>query len=158
MFPDFPISEQLVVLTVPASFDAVAKELTREAALAAGLPSELVLVEEPQAALYAWLAETGDDWRNTLSVGDHLLVCDVGGGTTDLTLIGIQEQNGDLELERIAVGNHLLVGGDNMDLAFAHLVAEQFAEQGVKLDPWQSISLWHSCRTAKENAASERRT
>lgn len=150
MLPDFPIIEQLVVLTVPASFDAVAKELTREAALAAGLPPELVLIEEPQAALYAWLAETGDGWRNTLSVDDRILVCDVGGGTTDLTLIGIQERNGDLELERIAVGNHLLVGGDNMDLALAHLVADQFADQGVKLDPWQSISLWHSCRTAKE--------
>ncbi|MGI9517546.1 MAG: Hsp70 family protein [Pirellulaceae bacterium] len=149
-FPDADIGEQCVVLTVPASFDAVARELTREAALAAGLPDELVLVEEPQAALYSWLAETGDQWRKFLSVGDRLLVCDVGGGTTDLTLIGIEEQNGALVLNRQAVGNHLLVGGDNMDLALAHLVASQFAEQGVKLDPWQSVSLWHSCRTAKE--------
>lgn len=154
-FPDSPISEQLVVLTVPASFDAVARELTRESALAAGLPTELILVEEPQAALYAWLAETGDQWRESLSVGDRLLVCDVGGGTTDLTLIGIREENGDLELERIAVGNHLLVGGDNMDLALAHLVSGQFVEQGVTLDPWQSVSLWHSCRAAKEALLAE---
>ena len=149
-FPDADIGDQYVVLTVPASFDAVARELTREAALAAGLPAELVLVEEPQAALYSWLAETGDAWRKSLSVGDRLLVCDVGGGTTDLTLIGIEEQNGELVLNRQAVGNHLLVGGDNMDLALAHLVAGQFAEKGTKLDPWQSVSLWHSCRTAKE--------
>ncbi len=149
-FPDVDIGAQYVVLTVPASFDAVARELTREAALAAGLPADLVLVEEPQAALYSWLAETGDAWRKTLSVGDRLLVCDVGGGTTDLTLIGIEEQNGELVLNRLAVGNHLLVGGDNMDLALAHLVAGQFAEQGTQLDPWQSVSLWHSCRTAKE--------
>lgn len=149
-FPDAPVGEQEVVLTVPASFDAVARELTREAAVAAGLSADLVLVEEPQAALYAWLAQVGDAWRQSLKVGDRLLVCDVGGGTTDLTLIGIQEQAGELVLERLAVGNHLLVGGDNMDLALAHLVAEKFKEQDVKLDPWQSVSLWHSCRTAKE--------
>ena len=154
-FPDAPISEQEVVLTVPASFDAVARELTREAALAAGLPSDLVLLEEPQAALYCWLADTGDAWRKSLQVGDRLLVCDVGGGTTDLTLIGIEDRNGDLELERLAVGNHLLVGGDNMDLALAHLVADKFADQNVKLDPWQSVSLWHSCRQAKETLLAE---
>ena len=109
-----------------------------------------MLVEEPQAALYSWLAETGDAWRNSLAVGERILVCAVGGGTTDLTLIEIEEQDGELVLNRQAVGNHLLVGGDNMDLALAHLVAGQFAEQGIKLDPWQSVSLWHSCRTAKE--------
>ena len=149
-FPEAPIANQQVVLTVPASFDAVARELTHEAALAAGLPNDLVLVEEPQAALYAWLADTGEAWRKLLGVGDRLLVCDVGGGTTDLTLITVEERAGELELERVAVGNHLLVGGDNMDLTLAHMVASQFAEQGVELDPWQSISLWHSCRTAKE--------
>ena len=149
-FPDAPIAEQHVVLTVPASFDARARELTREAALAAGLPEDFVLLEEPQAAVYAWLATTGDRWRQTLSVGDTLLVCDVGGGTTDLTLVGVTEEGGELSLQRMAVGNHLLVGGDNMDLALAHHVAGQFAEQGVKLDPWQSVALWHSCRTAKE--------
>lgn len=149
-FPDAPLSEQHVVLTVPASFDAAARELTREAALAAGLPESLVLLEEPQAAVYSWLAARGDAWRRDLSAGDRLLVCDVGGGTTDLTLIDVAEADGELELRRLAVGDHLLVGGDNMDLALAHRVAELFAEQGVKLDAWQSISLWHSCRDAKE--------
>jgi hypothetical protein len=148
--PDAPIAEQLVVLTVPASFDASARELTHEAALAAGLPESLVLLEEPQSAAYAWLAQMGDRWRRLLKVGDRLLVCDVGGGTTDLTLVGVAEQGGELVLERIAVGNHLLVGGDNMDLALAHYVAGVFAERGVKLDPWQSVALWHSCRAAKE--------
>ena len=148
--PESPVSQQHVVLTVPASFDASARELTREAALAAGLPGDFVLLEEPQAAVYSWLANTGDRWRKTMGVGDKLLVCDVGGGTTDLTLVGVSQEEGELTLQRLAVGNHLLVGGDNMDLALAHHVAQQFAEQGVKLDPWQSVSLWHSCRNAKE--------
>ena len=149
-FPEAPAAAQRVVLTVPASFDASARELTREAALAAGLPQDLVLLEEPQAAVYAWLAERGERWRRVLSVGDTLLVCDVGGGTTDLTLVNVAEEQGQLVLQRMAVGNHLLVGGDNMDLTLAHLVAGRFAERGVTLDPWQSVALWHSCRTAKE--------
>ena len=153
-FPDSPIADQQVVLTVPASFDPVARELTREAALAAGLPAEFVLLEEPQAALYAWLATQGDDWRKTLAVGQSVLVCDVGGGTTDLTLIAVDEEDGELVLRRAAVGDHLLVGGDNMDLAAAHAVAAKFAEKGTKLDPWQSVSLWHSCRAAKEKLLS----
>lgn len=148
--PEAPIAQQRVILTVPASFDAAARELTREAALAAGLPADLVLLEEPQAAVYSWLTVMGDKWRKALKVGDTLLVCDVGGGTTDLTLVGVAEENGELLLRRIAVGDHLLVGGDNMDLALAHFMASKFGEKGVKLDPWQSVSLWHSCRTAKE--------
>ncbi|MDX1961748.1 MAG: Hsp70 family protein [Pirellulales bacterium] len=154
VFPTAPLAEQSVILTVPASFDASARELTREAALAAGLPADLILLEEPQAAVYAWLAEQGDHWRKVLRVGDVLLVCDVGGGTTDLTLIGVTEAHGELELQRLAVGPHLLVGGDNMDLALAHFVAEKFRETGVDLDPWQAISLWHSCRAAKEELLS----
>lgn len=149
-FPDAPIKDQQVVLTVPASFDASARELTREAALAAGLPDSFVLLEEPQAATYAWLSGVGDRWRKLLKVGDRLLVCDIGGGTTDLTLVEVAEQNGELTLQRAAVGNHLLVGGDNMDLALAHFVAQLFEQKGLHLDPWQSISLWHSCRNAKE--------
>ena len=94
--------------------------------------------------------ELGDKWRKILSVEDSLLVCDIGGGTTDLTLIQVVEEDGELVLQRQAVGQHLLVGGDNMDLALAHYVAGLFSEQGVTLDPWQSVSLWHSCRTAKE--------
>ncbi len=153
-FPDAPLAEQRVVLTVPASFDAAARELTREAALAAGLPEDLVLLEEPQAAVYAWLASEGDRWRRRVKVGDKMLVCDIGGGTTDLTLVGVAEIGGELQLQRIAVGNHLLVGGDNMDLALAHFVAGLFGKKNVKLDPWQSVALWHSCRAAKESLLS----
>ena len=152
--PDAPIVDQQVVLTVPASFDASARELTREAASAAGLPDDLVLLEEPQSAVYAWLTAIGDRWRKILKVGDTLLVCDVGGGTTDLTLVRVTEEEGELTLKRVAVGNHLLVGGDNMDLALAHHVAGLFAKKGVNLDPWQSVSLWHSCRQAKESLLS----
>jgi hypothetical protein len=149
-FPEAPLSEQQVVVTVPASFDASARELTREAALEAGLPERFLLLEEPQAAVYAWLATLPDRWRRQLTLGDTLLVCDVGGGTTDLTLVGVSDQDGQLTLERIAVGRHLLVGGDNMDVALAHYAAGLFADKGIKLDPWQSVSLWHSCRMAKE--------
>lgn len=149
-FPDDPLADQEVVLTVPASFDASARELTREAAFAAGLPASLVLLEEPQAAVYSWLADMGDKWRKKLKLHDRLLICDVGGGTTDFTLIAVAEQHGELYLERVAVGNHVLVGGDNMDLAVAHHAATAFAEQQIKLDPWQSVSLWHACRAAKE--------
>lgn len=155
-FPDVPISEQHVVLTVPASFDASARELTREAALAAGLPETLVLIEEPQAATYAWLNTKQDAWRKHLNSGDQLLVCDVGGGTTDLTLVDVVDQDGELQLQRRAVGNHLLVGGDNMDLTLAFHVAGLFKEQkNIDLDPWQSVSLWHACRNAKEALLAE---
>lgn len=149
--PEEPIADQQVVLTVPASFDPAARELTRDAAFKAGLPESLVLLEEPQAAVYAWLQQMGDNWRDTLTAGETLLVCDVGGGTTDLTLVDIVDEDGDLELRRRAVGDHLLVGGDNMDLALAYHASQQFEQQGVKLDPWQSVSLWHSCRNAKES-------
>ncbi|HMA65947.1 MAG: Hsp70 family protein [Fibrobacterota bacterium] len=150
LFPENPIEEQLVVLTVPASFDASARELTVEAAKNAGLPHTMILLEEPQAAVYAWLAEYGDAWRKQLKVGDILLVCDVGGGTTDFTLVGVAQEHGALVLNRIAVGNHILVGGDNMDLTLAHYAGTLFAEKGHKLDAWQSVALWHSCRAAKE--------
>lgn len=149
-FPDAPIAEQMVVLTVPASFDVSARELTREAAVAAGLPEQLIMLEEPQAAVYAWLSDVGDRWRKELKLHDRILVCDVGGGTTDFTLVGVAEERGELTLKRIAIGNHLLVGGDNMDLALAHHAAERFAEKGTKLDAWQSVSLWHASRLAKE--------
>ncbi len=153
-FPDSPIEEQLVTLTVPASFDMAARELTREAALAAGLPPDFILLEEPQAAVYHWLEKSGDDWRKRVREGDCLLVCDVGGGTTDLTLVRVEQEDGELSLRRLAVGNHLLVGGDNMDLSLAHFVAQKFAQKGTKLNAWQSISLWHACRRAKESLLS----
>jgi molecular chaperone DnaK (HSP70) len=153
--PTAPLHDQQVVLTVPASFDASARELTRTAALAAGLPEQLILLEEPQAAVYAWLAEVGDQWRKLLKLNETLLVIDIGGGTTDLTLVSVSQEQGELQLQRVAVGPHLLVGGDNMDLALAYQVAERFQQQGVNLDPWQSISLWHSCRAAKEQLLSQ---
>ncbi|HBE70409.1 MAG TPA: Hsp70 family protein [Planctomycetaceae bacterium] len=154
-FPGAPLKDQLVTLTVPASFDMSARELTHQAALSAGLPESFILLEEPQAAVYHWLEQSGDDWRTKIAPGDQLLVCDVGGGTTDLTLIAAQEDQGELMLARLAVGNHLLVGGDNMDLALAHFVSAKFAEKGTNLNPWQSVSLWHSCRRAKESLLSE---
>lgn len=147
---DDPIRDQTVVLTVPASFDPAARELTRDAAIAAGLPESFVLLEEPQAAVYRWLAHHRDQWRQTLHPGDTMLVVDVGGGTTDLTLVAASQSEGDLQLDRLAVGNHLLLGGDNMDLALAHFAAGRLAEAGHQLDPWQSTSLWHACRNAKE--------
>jgi molecular chaperone DnaK (HSP70) len=154
--PESPLKKQQVVLTVPASFDAAARDLTREAAIAAGLPDDTILLEEPQAALYAWLADRGEQWRRILKIGDTLLVADVGGGTTDFTLIGVTEEAGNLELRRIAVGNHTLVGGDNMDLALAYHATTAFAAKNVQLDPWQSVALWHSCRAAKETLLAEK--
>lgn len=154
-FPDARLNEQLVTLTVPASFDVVARELTREAALAAGLPHDFILLEEPQAAVYHWLASTGNAWRRAVSEGDTLLVVDVGGGTTDLTLVRVEQEAGELMLRRLAVGDHLLVGGDNMDVALAHYVANRFNEKGLKLNAWQAVALWHACRRAKESLLSE---
>ncbi|GAA4461866.1 Hsp70 family protein [Novipirellula rosea] len=151
---DAPLREQQVVLTVPASFAPAARELTRQAAVAAGLPETFVLLEEPQAAVYRWLSAKGDDWRQSLRADDVLLVVDVGGGTTDLTLVTVSQKDGELNLERLAVGNHLLLGGDNMDLALAHFASTKFAESGHELDPWQSVALWHACRDAKEQLLS----
>ncbi|WP_442505616.1 Hsp70 family protein [Novipirellula sp. SH528] len=151
---DAPLREQQVVLTVPASFAPAARELTRQAAVAAGLPETFVLLEEPQAAVYRWLSAKGDDWRQSLRADDVMLVVDVGGGTTDLTLVSVSQKDGELNLERLAVGNHLLLGGDNMDLALAHFASTKFAESSHELDPWQSVALWHACRDAKEQLLS----
>jgi hypothetical protein len=147
--PDAPLAEQEVVLTVPASFDPAARELTAEAAAAVGL-GHLVLLEEPQAALYHWILATQDEWRKQVRVGDIILVTDLGGGTTDFSLIAVTERDGSLELVRVAVGDHILLGGDNMDLALAHAVRTKLAEQGTQLDPWQLQGLTHGCRNAKE--------
>ena len=143
------LERQEIYLTVPASFDAVARELTVKAAGRAGLP-DIILLEEPQAAFYAWIQASGDYWREAVKPGDLVLVCDIGGGTTDFSLIRVSESMGNLELERIAVGNHILIGGDNMDLALAYAVAKQMTATGKKLDSWQMRALWHSCRSAKE--------
>src|SRR6185503_13188328 len=138
-----------VLLTVPASFDEEARELTLRAAQIAGF-SHVTLLEEPQAALYAWLDTQGDTWRRRIRVGDLILVCDVGGGTTDFSLIAVSEHDGDLVLERVAVGDHILLGGDNMDLALARLLQQRLEESGQRLDTWQLHALWHQCRLAKE--------
>lgn len=143
------LDDQEVVLTVPASFDAAARECTVEAALAAGL-DQLTLLEEPQAAFYAWLDQRGDAWRSDLRVGDLVLVVDVGGGTTDFAAILLAEQDGSLEPRRVAVGQHLLLGGDNMDLALAHLVRQKLEAEGSTIDAWQLMALTHAARDAKE--------
>ena len=124
------LAEQDLVLTVPASFDAAARELTLMAAREAGLPDPYLL-EEPQAAVYHWAGLGGERLRANLSLGDSLLVCDVGGGTTDFSLLVVGEDDGELHLERVAVGEHLLLGGDNMDLALAFHVRRQLSTEGT---------------------------
>lgn len=146
--PDAPFTEQQVLVTVPASFDAVARELTLQAAERAGF-RDVTLLEEPQAAFYAWI-ERHKDWRERVKLGDLILVLDIGGGTTDFTLIAVTEQQGELALERMAVGEHILLGGDNMDLALARLVAGELADKGTRIDTLQLHALWHNCRVAKE--------
>ncbi len=143
-----------VMLTVPASFDAAARELTVEAAQAAGF-EHVTLLEEPQAALYAWLAAAGDGFRKQLQPGDVVLVVDIGGGTTDFSAIAVAERDGALELQRVAVGDHILLGGDNMDLALAHVVRAKLLQAGRELDAWQFTSLTHACRSAKERLLSD---
>ncbi|SPR96521.1 Hsp70 family protein [Cupriavidus taiwanensis] len=147
--PDAPFGEQDVTVTIPASFDPAARELTAEAAAAAGY-ARMTLLEEPQAALYSWIQKSAGQWRKQVKVGDIILVVDVGGGTTDLSLIAVIERDGNLELHRIAVGDHILLGGDNMDLALAHVVARKLAAQGTQADPWQLRALTYACRAAKE--------
>jgi molecular chaperone DnaK (HSP70) len=144
-----PLEEQEVVVTVPASFDPGARDLTLEAARMAGLPAP-ILLEEPQAALYAWLEAAGEGFRKQVGVGDVILVCDVGGGTSDFSLIAVGEQGGDVVLTRVAVGDHILLGGDNMDLALAHFLAARLKEGGKTLDAVQFNGLTYAARGAKE--------
>jgi len=146
--PKAPFEAQEVLVTVPASFDAVARELTLDAARQAGY-ANITLLEEPQAAFYAWI-ERHPDWRERVSVGDLILVVDIGGGTTDFTLIAVTESNGELALTRIAVGEHILLGGDNVDLSLAGAVSQRLAEKGTRIDSRQLQALWNNCRTAKE--------
>jgi len=143
------LAEQEVLLTVPASFDEEARELTRRAAEQAGF-QHVTLLEEPLAAFYAWLESQGDAWRRRIKVGDLVLVCDVGGGTTDLSLIAVSEENGELTLKRVAVGDHILLGGDNMDLALARVLQQRLEASGNRIDTWQLHGLWHQCRMEKE--------
>ena len=146
---EFALAEQDVLLTVPASFDEEARELTRRAAEQAGY-QHVTLLEEPQAAFYAWLETQGDAWRRRIKVGDLVLVCDVGGGTTDFSLIMVSEESGELALKRVAVGDHILLGGDNMDLALARVLQQRLEDSGNRVDIWQLHGLWHQSRIAKE--------
>ena len=145
---DWDLAEGQIVVTVPASFDEVARGLTADAAEAAGL-GKVILLEEPQAAFYAWIAQAGKKWRSLVSPGDLVLVCDVGGGTADFSLITVTDNGGALELERISVGEHILLGGDNMDLALAYMLQAQLAAEGKSLDAWQFLALVHAASKAK---------
>ena len=158
-FPGEPMEQQDIVLTLPASFDEVARELTVEAAGRAGLP-RVVLIEEPQAAFYAWVHKHADNWEQLVSPGQKILVCDIGGGTTDFTLIHVRRSEvagkaGErIQFHRVAVGNHLLLGGDNLDLALAHHI-EQKLKPGGKLEARQWDVLLGTCRQAKEKLLSD---
>ncbi|HEY4244423.1 MAG TPA: Hsp70 family protein [Kofleriaceae bacterium] len=142
--PDAAFADQEVLVTVPASFDEAARELTLQAAQRAAYPP-VVLLEEPQAAFYAWLDRTRG---KGLDAGERVLVFDVGGGTTDFTLIDVDQPNG---FTRTAVGDHLLLGGDNLDLTIAKIVEQRIvARSSKKLDALQWHGLVHACRLAKE--------
>ncbi|BAN25178.1 Hsp70 family protein [Caballeronia insecticola] len=148
-FPDAPLDAQEVVLTVPASFDEGARALTLEAARMAGL-EKLRLLEEPQAAFYDWLFHHRSTLADALAATRLVLIVDVGGGTTDLTLIQVAIEDGEPVLTRIGVGNHLMLGGDNMDLALAHLVEKRLAGSDARLSAGRLSQLVERCRAAKE--------
>ncbi|HRM71163.1 MAG TPA: Hsp70 family protein, partial [Thauera phenylacetica] len=150
--PEAPLEDQDLVLTVPASFDEGARALTLEAARLAGLP-HLRLLEEPQAAFHDWLFRHREQLATELAQSRLLLVCDVGGGTTDLTLIQVEPAADGVSpprLTRIGVGDHLMLGGDNMDLALAHLVEKRLLASGERLSAAQLSQLVQRCRVAKE--------
>ncbi len=156
-FPDNRLADQDIVLTLPASFDEVARELTIEAASVAGL-DRVVLIEEPQAAFYAWVYKHDADWESKVEVGQKILVCDIGGGTTDFTLIRVRKSSADsqdqkVQFHRVAVGNHLILGGDNLDLAIAKYL-EQKLTDGAKLEPHQWDVLVGTSRNVKEQLLS----
>jgi molecular chaperone DnaK (HSP70) len=151
--PDAPLANQDVVLTVPASFDEVARELTVEAARGAGM-SRVTLLEEPQAAFYAWINAQGEAWAAKVQSGQKILICDIGGGTTDFTLIRVRtgERDGEKVIfHRVAVGEHLILGGDNLDLALAHHIERRLKGPEGKLDPRQWGPLVRTCRALKES-------
>jgi len=148
------LEEQLVILTVPASFDEVARELTVEAAGRAGL-KKVILLEEPLAAFYAWLATHEDDWDRKMRPQNLVLVCDVGGGTTDFTVIAVREGRAGLRFDRLAVGDHLMLGGDNMDLTLARRLEMALLGGPGKLDAQRWHQLCHGCRRAKEALLAE---
>lgn len=150
-FPNDPLSDQDVIITLPASFDEVARELTIAAAKRAGLP-RVYLIEEPQAAFYAWIDNHRTDWFERATAGQMILVCDIGGGTSDFTLIRVRPAGAadeQVQFHRVAVGKHLILGGDNLDLALAKFVEPRFAASG-ELPPRDWDRLIQVCRSAKE--------
>ncbi|WP_231743880.1 Hsp70 family protein [Stieleria neptunia] len=160
-FAEHPLHEQDVVITLPASFDEVARELTIKAAKQAGL-KRVYLIEEPQAAFYAWIDGHRHDWQDLVRPGQLILVCDIGGGTTDLTLIRVRpagQSNDQVQFHRVAVGRHLILGGDNMDLAVAKLAEAKLNETSAGTPP--SASQWdrmvQASRTVKESMLDEAR-
>ena len=147
-FPAEPLAAQDLVLTLPASFDEVARELTVQAAATAGLP-RVVLIEEPQAAFYAWINAHPQDWQQRVLPGQKILVCDIGGGTSDFTLIRVRQGQGErVQFHRVAVGEHLILGGDNLDLALARHIEQQL---GKELEPHAWSVLVRICRRLKED-------
>ncbi|MBC2716258.1 MAG: hsp70 family protein [Desulfobacteraceae bacterium] len=150
---DFYLENQMIIITVPASFDEVARDLTIEASKLAGLRN-VTLLEEPLAAFYSWLIRHEQNWQDFIKPGELVLVCDVGGGTSDFTLITLRETEGTPRFERIAVGDHLILGGDNIDLALARYVEKQFKQSNqLSSDRWKTLC--HLCRQAKENILNE---
>ena len=159
--PDEPLSQQDVVITLPASFDEVARELTVLAAKRSGL-QRVYLIEEPQAAFYAWIDSQADRWHEQISAGQMILVCDIGGGTTDFTLIRVQpagRASEQVQFHRVAVGKHLILGGDNLDLALAKRCEEKLLSEGIvdslSADQWERLV--QVSRGAKETMLSAQR-
>ena len=155
--PDHPLQQQDVVITLPASFDEVARELTVSAAKKAGLP-RVFLIEEPQAAFYAWIDRQGEDWQSKVQPGQLILVCDIGGGTTDLTLIRVRaagDGGSQIQFHRVAVGDHLILGGDNLDLAVAKLAESKIADQTLSPSQWDRLV--QVSRSVKETMLSDNR-
>lgn len=149
--PDYELEQQEVILTVPASFDEVARALTAEAAKLAGFKN-MTFLEEPQAAFYCWIAQHEGTWQQTLKAGDCILVCDVGGGTTDFSLIDVKEGGGKITFQRMAVGDHLLLGGDNIDVAIADFLEKKLhSGNNQELNSLQWLQLIAQARLAKES-------
>lgn len=147
------LENQSVIITVPASFDEVARDLTVEAAKIAGL-GQVTLIEEPLAAFYSWLVYHEKDWDRHVSPGELICVVDVGGGTSDFSLITLRETDGSPRFERIAVGDHLILGGDNMDLALARFAETLMGKSGARVSANRWQALCHQCRQAKESILS----
>lgn len=152
---EYALEEQMVIITVPASFDEIAREFTVKAARMAGL-ERIKLMEEPLASFYAWLYQHEDTWQDKMSHGQLVLVCDVGGGTTDFTIIAVAEGESGLRFNRLSVGDHLMLGGDNIDLAIARHVEVKLFGKPCQLDTKRWHQLVHQCRKAKEVLLSER--